>query len=127
MANIDDRPQKLGSKRRITEQLEVDLEKEVWCCNRCGRQLISARKSYKEGCLVLERNPADVHPPLVRGKYTLAPDPEWCRILEFICPGCGTILEVEYLPPGHPITHDIELDIDLLKAKHLGRHARKQS
>jgi hypothetical protein len=22
---------------------------------------------------------------------------------------------VEYLPPGHPLTHDIELDIDALK------------
>jgi acetophenone carboxylase len=30
------------------------------------------------------------------------------------------MVEVEYLPPGHPITHDIELDIDKLKKK-LGR------
>ena len=26
-------------------------------------------------------------------------------------------IETEYLPPGHPITHDIELDIDSLKAR----------
>jgi len=53
---------------------------------------------------------------VVEGAYTFAPDPEWCRILEFVCPGCATLLEVEYLPPGHPITHDIELDIEALKA-----------
>jgi hypothetical protein len=26
-------------------------------------------------------------------------------------------VETEYLPPGHPITHDMELDIDSLKAR----------
>jgi acetone carboxylase gamma subunit len=26
-------------------------------------------------------------------------------------------VEVEYLPPGHPITHDMELDIDALKRR----------
>jgi acetone carboxylase gamma subunit len=31
------------------------------------------------------------------------------------------MFEVEYLPPGHPPTHDIELDIDALKAKHLSK------
>ena len=27
-------------------------------------------------------------------------------------------MENEYLPPGHPLTHDLELDIDDLKARH---------
>jgi acetone carboxylase gamma subunit len=39
----------------------------------------------------------------------------WCRILEYYCAGCGTMVETEYLPPGHPPLHDIELDIDALK------------
>ncbi len=29
------------------------------------------------------------------------------------------MIEVEALPPGHPITHDIELDIDRLKEKYV--------
>ena len=33
---------------------------------------------------------------------TYSPDPTWCRILEYYCPQCGTMMEVEYLPPGHP-------------------------
>jgi hypothetical protein len=40
-------------------------------------------------------------------------------LIEFYCPGCGTMVETEYLPPGHPITNDIELDIDAMKAKYL--------
>jgi len=39
------------------------------------------------------------------------------RIVEFYCPGCGTQVETEYLPPGHPITHDIEIDLDTLKQR----------
>ena len=31
--------------------------------------------------------------------------------------GCGVQLETEYLPPGHPVTVDIELDLDRLKGR----------
>jgi acetone carboxylase, gamma subunit len=103
-------------RRQITEGLDIDLGAERWHCRRCDHDLGDARANYKRGTLVLERDPREVHRPVVEGAYTFAPDPEWCRILEFICPGCATLLEVEYLPPGHPITHDIELDIDALKA-----------
>jgi acetone carboxylase gamma subunit len=103
-------------RRQITEGLDIDLESERWHCRRCDHDLGDAHANYKRGTLVLERDPREVHRPVVEGEYTFAPDPEWCRILEFVCPGCATLLEVEYLPPGHPITHDIELDIEALKA-----------
>lgn len=109
--------QQAVSRRCITEYLDLDLERECWLCNRCGYEL-GAHSNYKEGCLVNERDPREIHRPGIEGPYTFAPDPEWCRIIEFYCPGCGTMLEVEYLPPGHPITHDIELDIDAIKKKH---------
>jgi acetophenone carboxylase len=103
-------------KRRITEYLEIDLDTERWHCERCGHDLGNARGNYKHGCLVWERDPREIHRPVVEGEYNFAPDPTWCRVVEFICPSCATLLEVEYLPPGHPITHDIELDVDALKA-----------
>lgn len=106
----------MGVRRQITEYLDIDLELEQWVCRRCERELGDARRSYKEGCLVWARDPREVHRPVVEGPYSFAPDAEWCRVLEFICPGCATLVEVEYLPPGHPITHDIEIDIDALKA-----------
>lgn len=104
-------------KVRITEYLDIDLLREYWCCNRCGRELSPARDSYKKGCLIYDRDPRTIYRPLIEEPYTFAPDPQWIRIVEFYCPGCGTMIVNEFLPPGHPITHDLELDIDELKKK----------
>lgn len=113
----------MASTVAITEYLEIDLAAERWHCRRCGHDIGPARSNYKEGLLVYERDPREIHRPILdaeRYEYTYAPDPKWCRIIEFYCPECGTMMENEYLPPGHPLTHDIELDIDKLKERHLG-------
>ncbi len=39
------------------------------------------------------------------------------QLLEYYCPGCGVLVEVEYLPPGHPLTWDIQLDLEALRKK----------
>ena len=103
-------------KLRITEYLDIDLEKEKWCCNKCGRELISAKENYKNGCLVYERDLRTLYEPVEDDSF--APDPDICRLVEFYCPGCAVMIENEVLPPGHPITHDIELDMDKFKQKH---------
>ena len=102
---------------RVTEYLDLDLDRELWSCNRCGHVLGPARDNYKKGCLLHERDPREVHPPIVEGQYSFSHDPLWVRIVEFYCPGCGVQVETEYLPPGHPITWDIEIDIDALKSR----------
>jgi acetone carboxylase gamma subunit len=106
-------------KRQITENLDIDLEREMWCCHHCGKELISARTNYKKGCLGYERDPRTIYQPIVEGEYSFSPNPTWTRIIEFYCPQCGVMIENEMLPVGHPITHDIELDIDALKVKYL--------
>lgn len=107
------------TKVRITEYLDINLETETWSCNRCGHELRNARENYKLGCLIAERDMAEVHPPIIEGEtYSFMPDPDYCRLIEFYCPGCGVMIENEYLPPGHPLTHEIELDVDALKARH---------
>lgn len=108
------------SKRQITEYLDIDIEREMWCCHRCGSDLISAKENYKKGCLIYERDPTTIHEKFgPHREYNFSIDPDWCRIIEFYCPNCGTMVENEYLPPGHPITRDIELDLEKLKKKHL--------
>lgn len=102
---------------RITEYLDLDLNDETWYCHCCNHAISSARKNYKEGCLVHDRDPREIHLPVVEGDFNFAPNPKWMRILEFYCPNCGTQMETEYLPPGHPITQDIEIDIDSLKRR----------
>lgn len=104
----------------ITEYLRINLDTEKWECRSCGHVHGSARDNYKRGLLVYDRDPREVHPPLLDPKLyerTYSPDPAWCRILEYYCPECGTMVEAEYLPPGHPPLHDIELDIDALRVQ----------
>jgi acetone carboxylase gamma subunit len=105
------------NRLRVTEYLDLDLDGERWLCNRCGHEIGPARENYKRGCLLYDRDPREIHPPLVPGSFSFSPDPLWVRIVEFYCPGCGTQVETEYLPPGHPITHDIEIDLDSLKER----------
>ncbi len=102
---------------RFTEYLDLDLNSEMWLCHDCGHGLISARENYKKGCLVADRKPAEVHPPVIAGDYGFVPDEQWVHVLEFYCPECSRQIEVEYLPPGHPVTYDIEPDIDALKMR----------
>lgn len=114
----------MGKKIAITEYLEIDLEGERWHCRPCGEDLASARSNYKEGLLCYDRDPTEIHKPILdpsKYEFTYAPDPTWCRIIEFYCPNCATMIETEYLPPGMPLTHDIELDIDKLKETHANK------
>jgi acetone carboxylase gamma subunit len=100
----------------VGDKLDLDLDAERWQCGRCGQGLGNARDNVKRGLLVAERDPREIHRPLIDAPYNFAPNPEWIRILEFYCPACGVQLETEYLPPGHPITNTTEIDIDRLKA-----------
>jgi acetophenone carboxylase len=110
-------PTEEQNKIRVTEYIDLDVELEKWFCNRCGHELGPARQSYKRGCLLYDRDPREIHPALVSGEYNFSPDPMWVRIVEIYCPSCGVQMETEYLPPGHPITWDIEIDLDRLKQR----------
>ncbi|MFC1849234.1 acetone carboxylase subunit gamma [candidate division CSSED10-310 bacterium] len=102
----------------VTEYLEIDLDTEEWCCRCCQHKLISVHKNYKEGCLVYARDPSSLYPPHVPAeRYSFAPDKSICYFVEFYCPGCGTLIETECLPPGHPPTHDLELDLNNLRTR----------
>ena len=114
----------------MTEYLTIDLGTEQWVCRVCEHELGSARGNYKEGTLVYDRDPREIHQAIIdpdKYEFTFAPDPDYCRILEFYCPGCGTQIETEYLPPGHPPTVDMIWDIDSLRAKWLERGVDPQT
>jgi acetone carboxylase gamma subunit len=104
---------------QITEYLGIDLSTERWMCHRCGHDLGSAHACYKRGCLVRARDPREMHAPLgTDPEFNFSFDPRWMRLIEFYCPGCATLVETEYLPPGHPLTWDIQIDLAALKRKH---------
>jgi len=54
----------------------------------------------QEGLPRSDRDPGEIHPAIVPGPFNFSPDPLWVRIVEFYCPGCGTQVETEYLPPA---------------------------
>src|ERR1700693_3812158 len=110
-------PTEQQNKIRVTEYLDLDGERARWFCNRSGHALGAARENHKRGCRRYDREPREIHPALVSGEFNVSPDPLWVRIVEFYCPSCGVQMETEYLPPGHPLTWDIEMDLDSLKER----------
>jgi acetone carboxylase gamma subunit len=77
----------------MTEYLLIDLDTERWLCRVCANDFGDARANYKEGTLVYDRDPREIHQPIIdpeRYEFTFSPDPGYCRILEFYCPGCAT-------------------------------------
>ncbi len=113
----------------MTEYLRVDLDAEQWECRVCDHVIGTATKSYKEGMLVYDRDPREIHPPIIdaeRYKFTFSPDPEWVRILEYYCPSCGTQVETEYAIPGHPPLYDMQPDLLALRAQWAGREELKE-
>lgn len=101
----------------FAEYIDANLDTERWSCHECGQDLGDLRGNYKRGLLVGERDPREIHEPVLEGEYTFAPKSDWIRIIEFYCPGCGRQAETQYLPPGHPLTQDTELDVDALKQR----------
>ncbi len=107
-------------KANITEYLRINLDSQMWECRRCDAPLIAADENYKRGLLIYDRDPREVHPPLLdteKYSYSFSPDPAYTALLEYYCPHCGTMVETEYTVPGHPPVRDIELDLESLRNK----------
>jgi acetone carboxylase gamma subunit len=113
---------------QVTEYLAIDLATEKWLCHRCGHDLGPAHECYKKGCLVRARDPREIHQPLGSDKeFNFSFDPDWMMLLEFYCPQCATLVETEYLPPGHPLTWDIQIDLEALRQKYGDQAAARNS
>lgn len=103
-------------KVAMTEYLAIDLEREVWECRRCGHVIHSARENYKEGLLVYDRDPREIHKPLLDPQMyerTFAPHPDWCAhpgvLLPFVRDHGGNRI----YGSGHPPLHDMDFDTAL--------------
>lgn len=105
------------STLHFAEYVDANLDTERWSCHECGHDLGDLRGNYLRGLLVAERDPREIHEPVLEGEHTFAPRSDWIRIIEFYCPNCGRQVETQYLPPGHPLTQDTELDVDALKQR----------
>ncbi len=101
----------LAKHMRFHEYLKTakkeDGQTVVRCIN-CDYEFCKATENYKEHALVWERTLDDI--PL---RKPLSGDPMFTHYQEFICPGCGTLLQVDVFCPeldnDVPILWDTEL------------------
>ncbi len=49
----------------VTSMLNIDLDSERWECASCGHDIGDARDNYKKGLLVRERDPSEIHAPIL--------------------------------------------------------------
>ena len=84
----------------------------------CGHEFSDVKQNWKLQSLVYVRDTEEkineIYP------HMLGCDPQWMHLREYICPNCGTLLEVEAVPPGYPIVFDFQPDIDAFYALWLG-------
>ena len=93
--------EKVGWKEKILLPLTDELyivqkgEERVVKCS-CGHEYGDYRENWKLKALIHVREGKEelkeIYP------YPGAPDPEYCEIREYYCPGCGTQLQVETVP-----------------------------
>jgi acetone carboxylase gamma subunit len=87
--------------------------------SRAGFDFGDYRRNWKLNALIFERDSDElmdeVYPRL------MGADPRWMTLREFYCPASLTLLDVEAVPPGYPIVHAFEPDLEGFYREWLGR------
>ena len=86
---------------------------------RCGHEFGDYRVNWKISALVHVRDDEESLSEVYKGREL--PDPSWIQLREYVCPGCGTQLEVEAVPRGCPPDFDFLPDLDTFYEDWLGR------
>ncbi len=76
----------------------------------CGHEFGDDTKNWKLSALIHVRRDEAALREIYPNSDLCHPD--WMELREFICPGCATLLEVEACPPGYPILHDFQPDLE---------------
>jgi len=85
----------------------------------CGQEFGDYHVNWKLSALIFVRNTPELLQEIYPGPK--APDSSLQEIREYICPRCGTLLEVEVVPPGYPIVFDFLPDLEGFYQDILGR------
>jgi len=92
-------------------------ERVVKCA--CGHEFGDYRCNWKLESLIHVRDDAASLAEIYRGRDM--PDPGYVQIREYVCPGCGSQLEVEAVPRGCPPDFEMLPDLDTFYRDWLGR------
>lgn len=112
----------IGEHLYIVER-ENDKSRVVKCD--CGQEFGDYRENWKLEALIYIRDTdaklEEIYPGVRK------PNKELCEVREYICPGCGTLLEVEASAPGCPPVFSFLPDIDGFYEEWLGRPLENSS
>lgn len=86
---------------------------------KCGYEFGDYRVNWKINSLIHVRDTWDGLEEVYQGRET--PDPTWMQLREYICPGCGSQLEVEAVPRGCPPDFEFLPDLDTFYSEWLRR------
>lgn len=85
----------------------------------CGHEFCDVKENWKLHAKIYicdtEEKMTEIYPKL------MGCDTDWMVLRHYYCPSCLTQLEVEAVPPGYPIIHDFEPDIDTFYREWLGK------
>jgi acetone carboxylase, gamma subunit len=104
----------------LTDELfivEKGDERVVKCS--CGHEFGDYRENWKLKALINVLDTPEKIKEIL--PYPGAPDPQYCEIREYYCPGCGNQLQVETVPAGYPIVMDFLPDLDSFYKEWLGK------
>lgn len=85
----------------------------------CGHEFGDYRCNWKLESLVHVRDDEASLAEIYPGRDT--PDPGYVQVREYVCPGCGSFLEVEAVPRGCPPDFEFLPDLDAFYSEWLGR------
>jgi acetone carboxylase gamma subunit len=87
--------------------------------SRAGHEFCDYRENWKLHALIFERDSdelvEEIYPRL------MGADPQWMTLREYYCPASLTLLEVEAVPPGYPVVHTFQPDLEAFYSEWLGR------
>ena len=104
----------------LTPMLFIVVEdgKRVVKCN-CGHGFGDYRVNWKLSSLIHVRDDEASMGEIYKGREM--PDVAWIQLREYVCPGCGSQLEVEAVPRGCPPDFEFLPDLDTFYREWLGR------
>lgn len=86
----------------------------------CGEELCPWPDNWKMRCRILVRDSHERLAALFPAEH-LTINPEFVELREFICPRCGTLLDVDCVPPTYPVELEFEPDLEGFYKEWLGR------
>ncbi len=84
-----------------------------------GYEFGDYRKNWKLAARIYVRNTVEAYRQIYP-QYMHA-DPDWMELREYYDPIDGTLLDIECVPPGYPIVHTFQPDLEAFYRDWLGR------